>query len=233
MSRYVAGEREVVWNEIRALGDIPDERVDDVTAVADETMRRVARHVARIAERLAGLGFVPADDRIPVFEPPTDADREELDRIEEELGGLPAAFAACLRQVGAVDFTGDCPALRLSYHERRAVSGMPPGADFPDPLVIPSIEFLSYRWEDREEDEEFVFPFAPDELHKANISGGTHDLYLPDSADPVLDGVAGRPGITLVEYLRTSIRWGGFPGWEFAADQAPPALDSLRAQLDF
>jgi hypothetical protein len=233
MSRYIAGEHEAVWTEIRALGSVPDDRVDDVQAVADETMRRVARHVARIAEHLGSLGFVPADERIPVFEPPTDDDRAELDRLDEEMGGLPAAFAACLRQVGTVDFTGDCPQLGLAYHQRRGVSGMPPGPDFPDPLVVPSTEFLSYRWDDREDDEGFIFPFAPDELQKANISGGTHDLELPDAADPVLVGVVGRPGITLVQYLRTSIRWGGFPGWEFAADQAPPGLQALRVMPDF
>jgi hypothetical protein len=115
-------------------------------------------------------------------------------------------------------------------------------------LVLPSVSYLEYQWEaHREEYEEddddddhdddeagFVFDFAPDELHKANISGSTHDLYLPDHcADPPLHGVAGRPGVTLVQYLRLSIAWGGFPGWSFAADQAPEALRELRAEPDF
>jgi hypothetical protein len=37
-------------------------------------------------------------------------------------------------------------------------------------------------------------------------------------------------GIRLVEYLRTSFAWGGFPGFEFYPP-APPELDELRAEL--
>jgi hypothetical protein len=237
--RFLAGDHRAVWDELADLGDVPDPLADDVAAVARETMRRVARHVARIAEALDGLGHVPDNDRIPVHRPPTDADRVEVDRLDAEIGGLSAAFAAALREVGSVSFTGDCPALGLYYHARfPSDQGMPPGPGYPDPLVLPSVGYLDYNWEAHNEDGdaegELVFPFAPDELHKTNVSGGTHDLYLPDrSADPVLYYVAGRDGITLVQYLRVSIAWGGFPGWSFAPDQAPAALAGLRAEPDF
>jgi hypothetical protein len=49
-------------------------------------------------------------------------------------------------------------------------------------------------------------------------------------ADPALIRVDGREGIRLVEYLRTSFAWGGFPGFEFYPP-APPELDELRADL--
>jgi hypothetical protein len=255
--RFLAGEHDAVWRELRALSPVPAELGADVAAVARETMRRVARHVARMADALDGLGFVPSDRRVPVHGAPTDADRAEVDRLHAETGGLPYAFAACLREVGGVDFTGDCPPLELYYNTDRParITEMPPGPDYPDPLVLPPVSYLDYQWDeqrgeyededdDDEEDDEddvdedendrFAFDFAPDELHKANISGSTHDLYLPDrSADPVLYGVAGRPGITLVEYLRLSVAWGGFPGWSFAPDRAPAALAGLRSVPDF
>ena len=75
------------------------------------------------------------------------------------------------------------------------------------------------------------FAFAPDELHKANISGSTHDIELPDDTpDPVIRGVEYRPGITLVEYLRASMSHGGFAGAQFVWE--PPGLFAqIAAQL--
>lgn len=78
------------------------------------------------------------------------------------------------------------------------------------------------------------FDLAPDELHKANISGGTHEIVLPDaSADPVLIGVRGRPGVTLVEYLRAAVAHGGFPGWELNGLPLPEPLRLLAVTPDF
>lgn len=82
---------------------------------------------------------------------------------------------------------------------------MPPSADFPDPLYLPGIEQFELQLEevrdDPERDRIDVFEFAPDELHRAAVSGGTHDIWLPDAApDPILVEVAGRAEITLVDY---------------------------------
>jgi hypothetical protein len=48
--------------ELRALGPMPKPLATDVAAVAAETMRRVADHVARIVAALLELEFVPAHD---------------------------------------------------------------------------------------------------------------------------------------------------------------------------
>lgn len=238
--RFLAGEHEPVWTELRQLETVPAELADDVAAVARETMRRVTRHVVRIAEALDSLGFVSSHPKLPPYKAPTDADRAEVERLDAEIGGLPYAFAACMREVGEVHFIGDCPALGVYYHEKgpAIARGMPPGPGYPDPLVVPPVSYLAYQWDENREEyadgEDFGFDFAPDELHKANISGSTHVIYVPDRCvDPVIYRVAGRSGVTLVEYLRVSIAWGGFPGWSFAPDQAPPALAGLRAEPDF
>ncbi len=153
---------------------------------------------------------------------------------------MPAAFHACLQRVGLVSLLGDCSAVDLSYHRDVALDGMPPGYGYPDPLCLPNVQEIADEWIERSYHDPdwrpdcFWYPFAPDELHKANISGQTHDLLLPDLvADPALRGVAGRPGITLVEYLRVSVAWGGFPGWEFCPDQAPASLAGLRSAPNF
>lgn len=66
------------------------------------------------------------------------------------------------------------------------------------------------------------FELAPDELHKAKISGGTHDVLLPTiNADPIIEGVNRRPEVTLVTYLRISLGLGGFPGFQFGRAAAP------------
>lgn len=235
--RYIGGDHEGVWADLRRLGPVPDALTEDCTAVAAQTMQRVAGHVARLADQLTGLGLVPSGT---LLKPPGAADRTELDALAAEIGAMPIALDACLRHVGGVWFAGDCPALDEYYTsaDQYGAAGV-----LPDPLVLPDTEYLRYSWDDYrdqvQDDPElaeagFVFDFAPDELHKANISGSTHNIALAQTvADPVIHGVGGRPEITLVDYLRLSISWGGMPGWSFKADHAPAALAALRVHPDF
>jgi hypothetical protein len=165
-----------------------------------------------------------------VHRPSSDADLAELDEWVAEVGDLPAALLACLREVGGVAFVGDCVALKLGYHNDIAEAYAP----LPDPLMLPGVLEMRYYWERHDEDGADGVGFGPDAVHKANISGGTVEIELPSRhADPVLDGVEGCPGITLVDYLRLSIAYGGFPGWRGYPTQAPPALTTLRATPDF
>jgi hypothetical protein len=200
-------------------------------------MLRVAPHVDRLAEQLTELGLVA---NTPVRQATTAEDLRDLDLLRAEIGCIPTALDACLRHVGGAWFAGDCPALNLRYATGVQYRETPV---LPDPLVLPDAEYLRVSWtmyqnavEDDPEagDDGFFFDFAPDERHKANISGTTHEIEMAQNvADPVIHGIDGRPGITLVEYLRVSIAWGGMPGWSFEPDQAPAALASLRVRPDF
>jgi hypothetical protein len=240
LERFHGGEHEQVWAELGRLDEVPAEQVDDVTAVATETMRRVAGHVRRIADGLAELGFVPGSERIPVHEPPSADDVEDIAVLDEETGGLPIAFAACLREVGGVSFLGDCAALQLYYNERYSPRTMPPGPEYPDPLSLPPANYLRYSWDDFPRGrrgpggrDEFGFPFAPDELHKANISGSTHVCTCPTAAR-TRSSTGGRPARRDAGVVPTYLdRWGGFPGWSFAPERAPAALAGLRVEPDF
>lgn len=243
-TRYRDGEHEAVWNELRGLGPVPESLSDDVTEVAAETMRRVRRHAERLADAYLELGFTGLSDAIEPL--PEAADLAKLDRLAAEIGGIPYALDACMRHVGSVGLMGDCEPLDLWYTDTERVKQ---GPVLPDPIATPPVFILEMDWNgydddygpDSLHDEEmdgdrpgFTFGFAPDELHKANFSGGTHDVELPSTvADPVLHGVGGRPGITLVEYLRLSIAWGGLPGWSRTEAEPPAALRPLRVLPDF
>jgi hypothetical protein len=106
-----------------------------------------------------------------------------------------------------------------------------------DPLVLPPAAWLATELAGWDSDEwveakrPWRFGFAPDDLHKAGISGGTHDIVLPAAtADPLLLGVEYRDGVTLVEYLRASLAHGGFAGAEFMP-APPPLLAEISAEL--
>ncbi|WP_424188752.1 hypothetical protein ACOBQX_10965 [Actinokineospora sp. G85] len=235
-SRYLRGEHVAVWEELHRLGPVPDELLEDAAAVAEETMERVAQHVSRVAAALPELGWTSSDRLVPPHQPPTEDDNDVVDALVERIGGLPLSVEACLRRVGEVWFAGDCDLLFLTYHQEPVPTSAPPGPDFPDPLCLPSSYQVAYVLDEEMGGDASLgrFPLAPDELHKANVPGGTHDVELPSlNADAVLLGVAGRPGITLVEYLRESIAWGGFPGYSFQPDLAPEALITLRVTPDF
>lgn len=242
-SRYVGGEHEAVWNELRALGPVPDALSEDVAAVATETMRRAAVHVERLGLAYLQLGFTGTE---LVYPPPNQGELAELDRLAAEIGGLPYALDACLRTLNVHFGAGDCAALRLWCNDTERAKQVPV---LPDPLTTATVSMLRAGWEgynddygpEAEFDEEcdgerprFALSFAPDEISKANFSGGTHDIELPSTvADPVLDGVGRRPGITLVEYLRLSIAWAGLPGWASTEAEPPEALTKLRVTPDF
>lgn len=162
-------------------------------------------------------------------------------------GPLPLALRACLTEVGGVDLRGDCDDLPgVSYHAHSWIDEF-----YPDPLILPTASWLRHELIEKPEELERLrlespqlvddgdkehwrdFMFAPDELHKANVSGSSHDIRLPSrTADPALEGVRGRPTITLLGYLRLSFAWGGFPGYGLRGDGPRPALlDTLRADL--
>jgi hypothetical protein len=238
VSRYRDGEHTIVWEELRRLGDDQRQRAE-VDEVARMTMRRAVPQLNRIVDGFVRLGLESLSEDVPIRrEPPADV-LDRLAGIETVLGPIPSALRACLSEVGSIWLAGNVPALGLTFAGTVPPS-MPPGSDFPDPLCIAGVEYLEWsleEWQSEPTDERAAvldFEFAPDELHKAGISGATHDIRLPSlAADPILTGVYGRPGITLVDYLRISVAWGGLPGYSFRDQGRPAALHELREIPDF
>lgn len=230
LERYVAGEHEQVWAELRALGaDVRREPVrSDARAVAAETMRRVRRNLERIVAKLqaAGAEFgVYPDGTAPDYTlgpltPSSAATRADAGALDERTGPLPLSLEAFWNEVGAVDL----------------VARYPFAPQLLDPLVVdppegPLAELDEWEGDDGRGDEEeadedpdrprrFEAPLAPDHLHKDNISGGLpYAVALPDpAADCVL--LNERHGMEFVPYLRLAIlRWGGLPGLDGRGEQ--------------
>ncbi len=72
---------------------------------------------------------------------------------------------------------------------------------------------------------------APDDLHKANVSGG--DPYGIAMPAPIADGrvLHARVDVSLVDYLRLACRCGGFPGYDSLDRDVPSELAMLAADL--
>jgi hypothetical protein len=206
---------------------------DEAVEVGHLTMAAVRRNVERLVDLLTQHGYVfLAPEGMEPFVPAS-GDTTELDRLEQLAGPLPLALRCWFEDVGEVNFIGGHPDWRF---------------DYPDPLVLDSTpEFLvsEYRqWEDdrgtRWDAGAFTADLAPDYLHKADVSGGApYSMTVPNGA---ADGLLlwERHQTTLVNYLRITFRWAGFPGWErglldgWAAppEPAPAMLGEIAAHLE-
>lgn len=214
VARYRAGERDEVWRDLRALGlrvfDEPHR--EDALAVAEEMARRARRNVETLVDRLQADGFAATrndDDATPrpAHCPPGPDAAALADWAEAELAPFPMTVSAWIRHVGDVWLVG--------HHPRW------PESVLADPLVV-EFEQAVYgggareyyaeeleRWrEDPDPGEGFQLDYAPDALHKANISGdGPYGILLPG------EGVDGRvgPALWFVDDLNTAFAAGGFP----------------------
>jgi hypothetical protein len=222
LARYLAGEHERVWSELRKLGKKvhAEPYYDDAWAVACETMRRVRQNVRTIHRRLAKLGYKFLA-RSRAWVPPAAEAPKLIARVERTIGPLPLSLRAFYLIVGSVDFRqsrkqfihGHYPHRRgdfVSVPELRVLGEA-------DPLVIWPLKFLIEEGQTRPAG--LYCCFAPDECHKANYSGGeNYHVYLPNpSADVRIEGMYGIKE-TIVEHLRYCCRWGGFRGPLRASD---------------
>ena len=174
-------------------------------------------------------------------------------------GPLPLSLRAWCEIVGSVSLIGTHPVLCFRERAHRApmtmfmspsmfpgrdrrarlrqmraagmnvVTELPGGQPTPlaDPLVV---EGEVAAWESEYEvGEARSIPLAPDDLHKADISGDAYYMDVPSaSADaPFLDWHKAN----FVDYLRTAFRWGGFPGWERYPERPEKELAYLAKDL--
>jgi hypothetical protein len=217
--RYLAGEHEQVWNELVAFGSAvrEDPQAADALAVAYETMRRVEANVREITARLQALGYRSASPQ--PHQPPEPGARKQVARLKKAVGGIPLALRAFYEIVGAVDWTGEHPSLA------------PRGDSLaPDPLVVFPVEDALALCEEGFGDGSAIV-IAPDDLHKANTSGGEpYEIEVPDLG---ADGkfLNERHELYFVDYLRLVFRFGGFPGYDGIDRSLPPELAGLSAGL--
>ncbi len=192
----------------------------------EQRILAVGQQIPPLAIRLHNLGYT-FQDYDEVFPGPEEGTEAAIERLEREVGVLPLAIKFFWRVVGSVNFMGEHPGWG--------------GCDYPDPLIVypPSaaLEELEFYIPDRElrlkNDEPYIIPIAPDDYHKANVSGGMwYNLSVPAADDPPLNDE--RHEMTFVSYLEFTIGWGGFPGldqcpkhnWPLAQIRGGPAGES-------
>jgi hypothetical protein len=219
VERYESGEHLAVWAKINEGRAAPEESA----RVADLTMGRVSQAVDLIIERLEFAGWLWSYPDAPRRELPSSEDVEAVAAMEAQIGPLPAALRSCLLLVGGVFLGGTFPSWTFTTDAGGEDGDKP--VVYADPLALQPANRLIWGLEDAPDSrprellaDPWEWFFSGDDLQKAGVSGGGDSLQMPfDGVDPVLI-LARRPGITLVEYLRTTLRFGGFPGFEFEAD---------------
>jgi hypothetical protein len=232
LERYLDGQHEQVWTELVGIGpsirDDPEEWAD-ARAVAEETMRRVRANVARLREGLPAIGYEFANPD-GVLVDPTDDVRAELDRLEAATGPIPLAVRVFCEVVGSVDLSGEHP-------------------EWPHQLLDPlmfetSVDYWIDSHEDMREQgaitdaEPYELDFSPDDLHKADISGGApYAVRVPDASADAL--VVWEPHeTTFVNYLRIVLRFAGMGGMGEVRHHGhdlfptPPEVERLAAELE-
>lgn len=128
---------------------------------------------------------------------------------------------------------------RLIRQEMKAGPPAKPDSNEPvwwvsDPLSFQfEIDAEEAQWEIEEQGDEsgqYEMMVAPDSLHKANTSGSTYDIRLPDAkADTPLLGAG---DVYFVAYLRNSFTWGGFPGLNDHSERDDKLIAFLKEGLE-
>jgi len=224
--RYQAGERRGVWRELVSLGAVrADPHAADALAVAYETMRRVEANVRTLVERLTAMRYtfgMPGQrhDTARGHTPPAADIHRQIATFEREHGELPLSLRTFYEVVGEVDLVGSHPTIAPAH-----------GLRAPDPLVVYGLDEGIVEYDEEEEDgRPSAITIAPDDLHKANTSGGApYEMAIPD---PRADGelLNERHHLFFVDYLRVAFRFGGFPGYDGAAE-VPQQISALQAGL--
>ncbi len=171
---------------------------------------------------------------------------ERLAGAEAILGAeLPLALRALVVAVDTVDLAGSFLSWEPSAFDFDDDLDWPPAGRLTDPFNLLGIDVVAEHLHPDtgeldpthlDDDGRFALPIANDAELSANRVGGVKTVLLPDPdpvavIDPVIHGVTGRPGIRLVDYLRCTFEWAGFPGFELEPGPYPPELAQLRRGL--
>jgi len=161
----------------------------------------------------------PVESR-PHTPPPRDIQKHVI-RFEKEYGALPLSLRAFYEVVGEVNLIGSHPTI-----------DPPNNTVAPDPLVVYALDEGAVEYDDGDEEEGAprAITIAPDDLHKANTSGGdAYEMAIPDlRADGEL--LNERHNLFFVDYLRLCFRFGGFPVYD-GFERVPVELAELSGGL--
>jgi hypothetical protein len=213
--------------------------LEEVRAVTLETLHRVKGNLELIVRRLRDTGFEFGAENSAEHDAPRDGEftfhaqpikplpnpEDTLRQLSSVVGGaLPLVYTVFAQEIGEVDLRGRHSRFASEY----LLDALVLWVYVPDPDEVQDL--LESKAEDAPDVvPTYEHPFAPDEYHKENVSGGAaYALSLPDDRidPPVLftpfDG-------SFTAYLRDCLlRHGGFPGF---ADIPLELLEELTTGL--
>jgi hypothetical protein len=233
LERYLAGDCSAVWHElgVQVTSTEATDIILDAQKVAAETMRRVRDNVITIVRELSSIGYKfgqhsRGGKREGFVAPLTEPSKEvaaKCENVAELIGPVPLSLQAFWSEIGSVDLRGSCPRWPA----------------FTDALMVCSIDDLlsdieEWRLEVSEgavdDTSQLCFNLSPDVFQKDEASGGTYSMMLPD---PKMDGVIALQDVEMpfVEYLRQTLRWGGFPGFRTLSSEYAEFARKVGTQL--
>lgn len=218
VGRYLDGERDVVWHELRQLGARVQEPAyaSEAQAVCDEMAQRARHNVAVLVDRLFEQGYRFHENdgtgasAEPLSGPSRNAD-DFLAWLTDAFGCIPMALSSWVRIVGDVWLVGTHPRWETSASADPLVVEVA-GLRYPGQDIRPYLMDELNQWREVPGGAPFQLPVAPDHLHKNNVSGGApYGVVLPDGcADAFIVTDVGMP---FVSYLQRAFGKGGFPRW--------------------
>lgn len=236
LARYLDGERDVVWQELRQLGaQVRDPAfAGEAQAVCDEMARRARRNIEVLIERLLeqGYRFHDNDDDATPVQPLTGPGPDAEDFVawlDQTFGPVPMVLSSWVRIVGDVWMVGTHPDWENSAAADPLVVEVA-GLRYPGDDIRPSLLDEFEQWREYPEGRPFQLPVAPDHLHKDNVSGGApYGLVLPDACADAL--IVTDMAMSFVSYLQKAFGAGGFPR-SSGHDQQWAVTHALASGLD-
>ena len=235
---YFAGAHEDVWKRLGLLRttNLSEGQLDDIKAVAIETMRRARANIEIIIGRLRSmnyrftcevvsrdLGFLndinASANTWQPHSPPDDEAVQRLAQASRDAGAFPLTLSTWYEVVGSVNLMGTHPVLSPAD-----------GSVLSDPLVIIPVHDALGEVPDKSR-RPIHLPIAPTAMQKAGFGtrGAITVCLDPEMIDPQIESAS--PVVTLSSYIRNSIINGGFPG---LSGKRSPETDFLcRGLLPF
>lgn len=218
LEKYLKGENQYVYNEIRNLGEAAFEpnHYPTVEAILTETFKRVAHNLEIIYTELIKINYcftkkIKYDFQKPLLKPSLDTEKllQRLDAAVKKIGHVPLSLQLFYKIVGSCNFAWD-------YKESSNIPW-----EGSDPLQIaPVTDLLSELDDLEEEDEDYIqLRVSADYLHKDNISGGP-PYSVQITPNPSIDGqfLNEEHNTTFINYLRLTMENCGFSRAEVCMD---------------
>ncbi len=211
----------------------------DVLKYARQIMSHMKENIEIILAKLHRTRYQFVESH-KVFQVPEPDVLEWIQEFERQGIYLPISLQAWLIEVGNINLMGTHPSwLKTGY----VFEHMTPTNDvwYTDPLVVElkrdDIEYFYHEWKLRVEEEgpdeigPFKIEIAPDDIIKANVSGGPPYEIIANAR--TVDSIVfnERHCTSFTNYLRIAACWGGFPGFEYIPDVPQNIIYELKKDI--